>query len=98
MFDFYEPIRRSMFAYFCRHHGKVIEAAFAIPKKLKIRKNKRSSFRKGSSIKIITNDSLTHRKNKSLTCKIQETERQALQSSYGIQATVTKTNQIDLDF
>ena len=38
MADFYETIRKSMFAYFCKHHSNIIEEKFAVPRKVKIAK------------------------------------------------------------
>ena len=38
MADLYETIRKSMFAYFCKHHSNIIHENFAVPRKLKITK------------------------------------------------------------
>ena len=38
MSDLYESIRKSMFAYFCKHHSNIIEEKFAVPRKVKIAK------------------------------------------------------------
>ena len=97
MFDFYEPIRRSMFAYFCRHHGKVIEAAFAVPKKLKIRKHRRLNASKGVGCRTLAGASNVRGKIQSLNCNVQDSERQSLES-FRIQGALTETNQVDLGF
>ena len=39
MLDFYEPVKRSMFRYFCRHHSGVVQQEFSIPKRIKIVKH-----------------------------------------------------------
>ena len=38
MSDLYDSIRKSMFAYFCKHNSHIIEENFAVPRKVKIAK------------------------------------------------------------
>ena len=42
MKDSYEPTRKALFAYFCRHHNNLIEYKFQIPFKLRIKKKRQS--------------------------------------------------------
>ena len=47
MVDLYETIRKSMFAYFCKHHSHIIQENFAVPRKVKIaKKNQRTQPRR----------------------------------------------------
>ena len=43
MADLYETIRKSMFAYFCKHNSHIIEEKFAVPRKVKIAKKSQRS-------------------------------------------------------
>ena len=38
MAEIYDSIRKSMFAYFCKHHSQLIEENFAVPRRVKIGK------------------------------------------------------------
>ena len=58
MLDFYEPVKRSMFRYFCRHHSEVVQQEFCVPKRIRIKKHcsratpKRIGEGKGSQVPL----------------------------------------------
>ena len=39
MLDFYEPVKRSMFRFFCRHHSEIVQQEFSVPKRIRIKKH-----------------------------------------------------------